>query len=136
MTVKTYPDAITSGLKLSIERASNGNSSAAVFSAVDAFHAALPDLVDFGTMVIYYFTTEYLTISALTAYNKTQDQLEQALEPMTSSFDSLKLTYTINYTENPTYRDHYEYFWGPLPDGWIEVGTAQFGGRLISRSQL
>lgn len=92
MTIKTYPDAITSGLRLSIEMGNNGNPSAAVFSAVDTFHEALADLVDFGTMVIYYFTTEYLTIPALTAYNKTQDQLEQALEPMMGGFDVLNLT--------------------------------------------
>ncbi|ROW10255.1 hypothetical protein VMCG_01944 [Cytospora schulzeri] len=136
MTIKTYPEAVVSGLKLSIQKADNGNSTTKVFSSVDAFHAALPALVDFGTMVIYYFTTDYLTISALTAYNKTQAELEEAMAPMLTTFDSLGLTYSVNYTENPTYYDHYSYFWGPLPEGWIEVGTAQFGGRLISRPQL
>lgn len=136
MTVKTYPDATVSGLKLSILKADNDNSTSRVFSAVDAFHAVLPDLVDFGTMVIYYYTTDYLTISALTAYNKTQDELQQAMVPMLDSFDSLGLTYSLNYTENPSYYDHYQYFWGPLPEGWISVGTDQLGGRLISRSQL
>lgn len=136
MTIKTYPEAIVSGLKLSVVKADNGNSSANIFSSVDAFHAALPDLVDFGTMVIYYFTTEYLTISALTAYNKTQAELEDAMAPMLAGLDALGLTYSVNYTENPTYYDHYVAYWGPLPEGWIEVGTAQFGGRLISRPQL
>lgn len=136
MTVKTYPDATVSGLKLSVLKADNGNSTSQVFSAVDAFHSLLPDLVDFGTMVIYYYTTDYLTIAALTAYNKTQEEVEQAMVPMLDKFDSLGLTYSLNYTENPSYYDHYEYFWGPLPIGWIQVGTDQFGGRLISRSQL
>lgn len=136
MTIKTYPEAVVSGLKLSIEKASNGNSTANVFNSVDAFHSALPDLVDFGAMVIYYFTTEYLSISALTAYNKTQGELEGAVAPMLASFDSLGLKYSVNYTENPTYHDHYAAYWGPLPEGWIQVGTAQFGGRLISRPQL
>lgn len=136
MTVKTYPDAVVSGLKLSLLKADNANSSAAVFSAVDEFHAALPDLVNFGTMVIYYFTDEYLTVSALTAFNKTQAELEEAMQPVLGSFDSLNLTYTLNYTESDTYLDHYEYYWGPLPEGWIQVGTDQFGGRLISTAQL
>lgn len=136
MTVKTYPDAVVSGLKLSIVKADNGNSSSKIFSAVDAFHSALPDLVDFGTMVIYYYTADYLTISALTAFNKTQDELQQAMAPMVAKFDDLGLAFSLNYTENPTYFDHYQYFWGPLPNGWIPVGTDQFGGRLISRPQL
>jgi hypothetical protein len=136
MTIKTYPEAVVSGLKLSVEKADNENSTDKIFSSVDAFHAALPGLVDFGTMVIYYFTTEYFSISALTAYNKTQVELQEAMTPMLASFDSLGLSYSVNYTENPTYYDHYSYFWGPLPEGWIEVGTAQFGGRLISRPQL
>ncbi|KAK2601094.1 hypothetical protein N8I77_010566 [Diaporthe amygdali] len=136
MTVKTYPEATVSGLKLSVEKADNNNSTNQIFHAVDAFHAALPDLVDFGTMVIYYFTTEYLSISALTAYNKTQAQLEQAMQPFLSALTSLGLQSSVNYTESPTYYDHYSAYWGPLPDGWIQVGTANFGGRLISRPQL
>ncbi|KAG6367111.1 hypothetical protein INS49_001293 [Diaporthe citri] len=136
LTVKTYPEATVSGLKLSVEKSDNGNSTDRVFEAVDAFHAALPGLVDFGTMVIYYFTTEYLSISALTAYNKTQAELEQAMQPFLSALGDLGLRHGVNYTENPTYYDHYSAYWGPLPDGWIQVGTANFGGRLISRSQL
>lgn len=137
MTIKTYPEAIVSGLKLSVEKADNNNNSTdQVFSAVDAFHAALPGLVDLGSMVIYYFTTEYLTISALTAYNKTQAELEQATQPLLSSLRSLGLRHSVSYTESPTYYDHYAAYWGPLPDGWIQVGTANFGGRLISRPQL
>lgn len=136
MTVKTYPEATVSGLKLSVEKVAHNNSTDRVFQAVDAFHAALPGLVEFGTMVIYYFTTDYLSISALTAYNRTQAELEQAMQPFLSALGSLELQPTINYTENPTYYDHYSAYWGPLPDGWIQVGTANFGGRLISRPQL
>lgn len=136
MTVKTYPDAVVSGVKLSILTADNGNSSDTIFSAVDNFHALLPDLVNFGTMVIYYFSDEFLTISALTAFNKTQAELEQAMAPILTSFDSMSLSYTTNYTEFDTYLEHYEYYWGPLPEGWIQVGTDQYGGRLISASQL
>lgn len=136
LTVKTYPEAIVSGLKFSVEKVDNGNSTDRIFEAVDSFHAALPGLVDFGTMVIYYFTTEYLSISALTAYNKTQAEIEQAMQPFISALRGLGLRHSVNYTENPTYYDHYRAYWGPLPDGWIQVGTANFGGRLISRSQL
>ncbi|KAL1862721.1 hypothetical protein Daus18300_008365 [Diaporthe australafricana] len=136
MTVKTYPEAIVSGLKLSVEKADNNNSTDQVFSAVDAFHAALPGLVDFGSMVIYYFTADYLTISALTAYNRTQAQLEQAVQPLLASLRARGLRHSVSYTESPTYYDHYAAYWGPLPDGWIQVGTANFGGRLVSRPQL
>jgi hypothetical protein len=136
MTVKTYPEAIVSGLQLSVEKINNGNSTEQVFDAIDLFHAALPSLVDFGTMVIYYFTTDYLTISALTAYNRTQKELEHAMQPFLTNLGALGLHHSVNYTENPSYYDHYSAYWGPLPDGWIQVGTANFGGRLISRPQL
>lgn len=136
MTVKTFPEAVVSGLRLAVDKADNGNSTDRVFDAVDAFHAALPGLVDFGAMVIYYFTTEYLSISALTAYNRTQAELEQAMQPFLSALGSLGLRHSVDYTENPSYYDHYSAYWGPLPDGWIQVGTANFGGRLVSRTQL
>ncbi|KAF3762614.1 FAD-binding domain-containing protein [Cryphonectria parasitica EP155] len=136
MTVKTYPGAVTSGLNLIVEKTANGNSSQSIYNGIDAFHNAIPGLVDFGAMVIYYFAADYVEISALTAFNATQDELETAMVPLLTSLDSLNLTYSVNYTEFATYVEHFIHYWGPLPDGVIEIGTAQYGGRLISRSQI
>lgn len=136
MTIKTYPGAAVSSLSLSVEKADNANSTASIFSAVDAFHAALPGLIDFGTMVVYSYTTDYLSLAPVTAFNKTLSELEGAMAPMLDSFYALGLTYSFNYTESPTYYDHLNYYFGPFPEGWITIGTVQLGSRLISRPQL
>ncbi|KAI0126627.1 hypothetical protein BJ170DRAFT_629451 [Xylariales sp. AK1849] len=135
MTVKAHPDRVVSGVKFSVA-AGDSQTTEQVFDAIDALHASITDIVDSGIMVIYYFATGYLQIPALTAYEKTRSELEQILSPFLAKLDSMGLVYTITYTEFSSYLDHYEHYWGPLPLGNIQVGTSQYGGRLIKRPQI
>ncbi|KAK8122050.1 hypothetical protein PG984_010720 [Apiospora sp. TS-2023a] len=132
VTVKAHPDRTVSGLAFTLSATDSEN----VYRAVDAFHEHLPGIVDAGTMVIYFFGASFLNIPALTAYDMTQTQLEETMAPFLTNLDSLGLKYTVDYTEFPRYLDHYAHYWGPLPLGNIQVGTAQYGGRLIARSHL
>lgn len=132
VTVKAHPDRTVSGLSFTL----SATDSEEVYRAIDAFHEHLPGIVDAGTMVIYFFGASFLNIPALTAYDMTQAQLEEATASFFAKLDSLGLKYTVDYTQFPSYLDHYAHYWGPLPLGNIQVGTAQYGGRLIKRSQL
>lgn len=58
------------------------------------------------------------------------------MAPYLSTLDSLGINYTAAYTESASYYDHYNTYFGPLPDGDISVGIAQYGGRLIPRSAV
>lgn len=75
-------------------------------------------------------------IAPLTAYNKTQAEVVSILAPYLATLDTLGVNYTATYTESATYYDHYNTYFGPLPNGAIEVGIAQYGGRLIPRSAV
>ncbi|ORY61468.1 uncharacterized protein BCR38DRAFT_347635 [Pseudomassariella vexata] len=136
ITVKAHPEATVSGAKFSLQLSDNGNSTAKLYQAIDLFHESLPDIVQDGNMVIYFFTNTFLQIPALTSYNQTQAQLEATLSPLLTKLDGLRYNYTVTYTEYPTYYEHYDHYWGPLPDGNIQVGVAQFGGRLIEHQHL
>ena len=52
-TYQAHPDAVFGGATLAF--LSSNNPTDTFYAAIDAFHAALPAMVDAGTMVVYYF---------------------------------------------------------------------------------
>ncbi|KAF9462839.1 isoamyl alcohol oxidase [Collybia nuda] len=132
MTVKAHPDTIVSGATMSFNATSNSQGD--FYAGVQAFHKALPDIVDAGVMIIYIFTNTSFTISPTTAYNKTRTEVEKILAPLVSSLTSLNVVHTVGYSESSTYYDHYNMYFGPLPIGTIQVGIAQYGARFIPRA--
>ncbi|KAI1088289.1 FAD-binding domain-containing protein [Rostrohypoxylon terebratum] len=134
MTVQTHPDNVVSGASFMIN--GSDEDSDHVFNVIDAFHAALPAIVDSGVMIIYYFTNTFLQIPAMTAYNKSLEEVEQIFQPLSESLSTIGVSLRPNLTEFPSYYEHYVHYWGPLPDGNIQVGVQLFGGRLIPRSVL
>ncbi|OHW97961.1 FAD binding domain-containing protein [Colletotrichum incanum] len=134
MTVKAHPDAKVGGATLVIMAADNDNT--AFFNAIDAFHEELAGMVDGGSMVVYYFGASFFQIAPLNAYNKTADEVKTLLAPFIARLDGLDITYTVSYSEFESYYNHYDQYYGPLPIGNIQVGIAQYGGRLIPRDDI
>lgn len=132
VTVKAYKDTVFGGAALSFF--ATNNAKAALYDGIQVFHEELSAMVDAGTMVIHYFTTDFFSISPLTAYNKTANEVKTILAPFIAKLDSLGINYTATYTEFNTYYEHYDKYFGPLPLGNIQVGIAQYGARLIPRS--
>jgi FAD/FMN-containing dehydrogenase len=129
MTVKSHPDSHVGGATLSLYALNNPGGT--FYNAIDAFHAALPAMVEAGAMVVYYFTSSFFMISPLTAYNKTSAEVASIMEPFLSTLNSMAVKYTVDYSDSNTYYEHYDKYFGPLPVGAIQVGIAQYGGRLV-----
>ncbi|TEA11815.1 FAD-linked oxidoreductase ZEB1 [Colletotrichum sidae] len=134
ITVRAHPDAPVSGASFAV--AVPDNDTALLDAVIDAFHAALPSIVDSGVMIIYIFGPGFLQSPAMTAYNKTEAEAEAILRPLTASLAALGVALEPTFTSFGSYRDHYNHYWGPLPSGNIQVGTQLFGGRLLPRSAL
>ena len=132
MTVKTFADATVGGATLSFFAAENPTET--FFKGIDAFHAALPAMVDAGSMVVYYFTTNFFMIAPLTAFGKTTPEVEAIMAPLLAQLTALGVKYNAGYTQTATYYEHYDKYFGPLPVGNIQVGIAQYGGRLVPLS--
>ncbi|EWZ31134.1 hypothetical protein BFJ70_g860 [Fusarium oxysporum] len=133
-TVRAHPEAQVSGAKFLVT-APEGRPEL-IYKAIDAFHAALPKIVDSRVMIIYFFSDSFLQIPALTAYDKTEAEVKQILQPLADSLSDLGIKFEPNFTHFPSYYEHYDHYWGPLPAGNIQVGTQLFGGRLLPRSKL
>ncbi|RAL16297.1 putative isoamyl alcohol oxidase [Aspergillus homomorphus CBS 101889] len=134
VTVKAYPDATISGAGLQFTAANV--TTEVFFEAVARFHELLPAMIDAGTTVIYEMTSSIFLINPLTAFNKTTTEVKTILAPFLSALTDLGITYSVSYTEYTSYYDHYEKYMGPLPYGNLDVGTFNYGGRLIPRSVL
>lgn len=134
MTVKAYPDTTVSGASLAFYVTSTTDDN--FYAAIEAFHSFLPGMVDAGSMVVYYFSDAFFQIAPLTAYNKTSADVKAVMAPFLAALDLLNVAYTINYSQSGTYTDHYNTYFSPLPYGHINVGIAQYGGRLIPRSTI
>lgn len=55
MTVKTFPDSYVGAATLAFYASDMSNET--FYEAINAFHAALPAMVDAGAMVVYYFSS-------------------------------------------------------------------------------
>ncbi|KAF4998728.1 hypothetical protein FGRMN_3054 [Fusarium graminum] len=133
-TVKAHPEAKVSGAKFLIT-APEGRSEL-IYDAIDAFHAALPRIVESGIMIIYFFSESFLQIPAITAYNKTETEVKQILQPFADSLAAIGIKLDPTFTQYSSYYEHYDHYWGPLPAGNIQVGTQLFGGRLLPRNKF
>ncbi|ESZ91957.1 hypothetical protein SBOR_7666 [Sclerotinia borealis F-4128] len=137
LTVKVYPDAVVSGATLAFSATTGNTTNETFWAGVEAFHSNLPAIVDAGTMVGYGVTSTAFGILGMTAYNKTQADVQALLSNFTNALTTLGISYTAAYIENPTYLDHYNYTRGPLPYGaWGGSGVNTGGGRLIPRSVI
>jgi hypothetical protein len=132
MTVKTFADATVGGGTLSFFAAQNPTET--FYQAIDAFHAALPAMVNAGSMVVYYFTSNFFMIAPLTAFGKTSAQVQTIMAPLLAQLDALGVVYNAGYTQTATYYEHFDKFFGPMPVGAIQVGIAQYGARLVPLS--
>lgn len=127
LTAKAHKALPVSGANLTF---TNANISADTFyEAVGAYHALLPPIVDAGAMSIWYFTNTSFSISPLTAPGISKDHLTAVLKPFTDTLTSLGIKYDMTVRQFPSYLAELNTMQGPL-----EVGIAQYGGRLIPRS--
>ncbi|KAJ4012637.1 hypothetical protein NW752_008350 [Fusarium irregulare] len=133
-TVRAHPEAKVSGGSFLIT-APEGHPDM-IYQAIDAFHAALPKIVDSGVMIIYFFSNSFLQIPAITAYNKTEAEVKKILQPLAESLTTLGFKFEPTFTNFPSYYEHYDHYWGPLPAGNIQIGTQIFGGRLLPRDKV
>ena len=93
-------------------------------------------MVDAGVMMVYATGKAYTTVVAATAYDTDVARLRTIAAPFLAKRDEAGVEYSPAFTEFPTYMQHFDHYFGPLPKGSIPVGTAQWGGRIVKRSQL
>ncbi|KAM0415954.1 hypothetical protein ACHAPT_013108 [Fusarium lateritium] len=134
MTVRAHYTGTIGGATL--QMAAAGVDKATFDKAVAKFHELLPAMIDHGPTVIYYVTSGVLVVKPITLVNSTGDYVrDKVLGPFTSYLAEVGIKPQVSYT-TLNYRDHYDNYMGPLPNGHIGASEYQYGGRLIPRSVI
>jgi FAD/FMN-containing dehydrogenase len=132
VTLRAHTDAQTSGSSFTISQPGLNHA-----TVLNAWHAALPAILDAGMQATVLATTSYMTVQSITGYNRTQTDLEVALAPFIQSLAAMNIALQPNYTSFASYHDHYLHYFGPLPAGLFgNAGDQLMGGRLLQRSAL
>lgn len=132
VTLRVHPEAVTSSASFTI-----AESDLDYPGIVNAWHDALPAVLDAGMMVMYYAASNAFGILTLTGYNRTQVDVAAALAPFATALAGLGFSMQPAYTQFDTYYEHYVHSYGPLTVG--SFGTAGdwlMGGRLLARGAL
>ncbi|KAG5656754.1 hypothetical protein KAF25_010307 [Fusarium avenaceum] len=133
MTVRAHKTTTIGGATLGL---GVGTDKEAFYAAITKFHELLPAMIDQGPTVVYLLTAAGLSIKPVTLANSTGDFVrDKVLAPFTDYLTKNGLKFSVSYT-TLSFRDHYELYNGPLPNGHIEASQFQYGGRLIPRSVL
>ena len=128
LTSKAHPDIPVSGANLTFT--SQGLSQDAYYDAIEFYHSTiLPAIVDSGAVSVWYFDNTSFSISPLTAPGLDVTLLNSLLDPFTQLLSSLGVNFTSVSRQFDTFLDQYNTMQTP-----IQVGIAQYGGRLIPRS--
>ena len=128
LTSRAHVDIPVSGANLTFS--SEGITKETFYAAVTAWHENLPKIVDAGAMTVYYITSAAFTLTPFTGPGISAKEAEELLRPFVDALDRLGIQFNMTGpTDFPTYLDEFNTF--QLP---VEVGTAQYGGRLIPRS--
>ncbi|KZM21974.1 uncharacterized protein EKO05_0005035 [Ascochyta rabiei] len=131
LTVRAYESKTVGGAAMQLLASSTTPENYAAVTA--KFVELLPAMIDAGAMVVFLISTQYLVIKPLTVWDSSAAKAKEILTPFSDYLVTLGITPPIAYSEL-SYRDHYDHYLGPLPQGSFEVNRYQFGGRLIPRS--
>lgn len=133
VTVKAFKDDIVGGAFLSFNK--TGVTDDTFWKGIEAFHTALPAIVDSGATVVYSLDNSSFYVVPLTAPGKTEAQVSALLKPFLSRMKSLSVHVTATVTSSAGFLEHFERYLGPLPYGLplINIIDVSLAGRLIPR---
>lgn len=132
MTVRAYPAKQVGGAAMQLLASSTTPEKFA--AAGSKLIELLPGMIDAGAMVVYLMSTQYIVLKPVTVWDSSAAYVKDVvLAPFAKALTDLGITPPIVYSEL-SYRDHYNRYMGPLPQGAYEVNRYQFGGRLIPRT--
>ena len=131
LTARAFPDGEIGGASLTF--ISEAVSSETYWKAIGVFHQSVPSYVDIGGIVDYIASSTGLGINVLNFPGKTKAQVHSIVQPLADSLTQLGITYTLNITSFPTFIQHFNNYFGPLPYA-VDASTQVSGIRLIPRS--
>ncbi|KAI0871046.1 FAD binding domain protein [Hypoxylon argillaceum] len=133
VTVKAYKDGVVGGALIQWNKTSDNDEN--FWKGIEAFHTALPGLVDSGATALYSLTNDSFTVVPVTSPGSTAQQMNALLQPFQAKMKALNISVALTITSFPTFLEHFNYYLGPLPTGLpvVNIIDVTLSGRLIPR---
>jgi hypothetical protein len=132
MTARVHPDGPIGTATLSFN-ATSAPSNDAYVSALNAWWAFLPSLLEAGVTPSFNIFANHFLVPTTTAPGKTAAEVQTSYLPYLLKLKQLGIPYAFASSTTPNYLSHYNQTDGPLPDGPWEASSL-FNSRLIPRS--
>ena len=133
MTVRAHLDGTVGGASLALPQAGITNDT--FWSAVETFQSGLPQLTEDGAVIIYSVLSGTFIVNSMSFPGSKESEVRSKLAYFTDYLDSQQLSYTLNVTSYPKYIDHFNEYWGPLPEGNFNP-LSFLASRLLPRSLI
>jgi FAD/FMN-containing dehydrogenase len=133
LTAKAHPDREMGGASLAFSSADISQDT--YWDMIDLWHAGLPAIVDAGAHTVNVISRETFILLGLTWPGHSAEEIVTLLQPFTTSLKKQNIVYSLNVTSFPSFIEHFNKFFGPLPFGPpFDNPSWLIGGRLIPRS--
>ncbi|KAH3908845.1 hypothetical protein HBI56_072120 [Parastagonospora nodorum] len=132
MTSRVHADSIIGAASLSFN-ATSAPSNDSFVSALNAWWAFLPSLVDVGATPSWNIFAGNFLVPNTTAPGRTAADMDTLYSPFLSELKRLGIPYAFESFSAPNYLQHYNDTDGPLPDGPY-AASPLFNSRLIPRT--
>lgn len=134
LTVRAHPNLPVGGAGFLLLASQTSSENFAAAASILSAH--LPRMVEQGAMVVYSLRAQYLAVRSVLVWNSTAEYVrEVVMAPFVADVEELGIKLQVKYS-TLSYRDHYENYLGPLPEGILPVGDHQGGGRLLPKATL
>ncbi|KAI5814621.1 hypothetical protein BZA77DRAFT_339056 [Pyronema omphalodes] len=131
MTVKAFPDEVTTIAKVTWTNDGTEEQEEAFWKAVGFFHQQTLGYTDAGITSVNVAMKGLFMLTPFFAMGFSKEETYAMLMPLLNKLSELKVPHTVNVTEYSGYQAAFSAGFGN-----IEVGIAQYGGRLIPRKTV
>ncbi len=128
VTLKTFPEVVTSGAFLDI----NTRDTTLFWKAVAAFHSRANDYVSKGMFVYYELFQGLFRVHPFTAPGMTKKELDAFLKPLWDDLTNQSIPFTQSSQEFPTFFELYTAMFEDEGAG----ASALTGGRIFSKDDI
>lgn len=129
LTVKAYPDIPVTAGTLTFTHDGTAENVEKWYEALDVIHQLTSSYTDRGAFSVNVYFTGSFSLGPFFGLGLTKADTVEILQPLVDKLEDLGLPYTYNMTEFPGYKSAFDSSFD-----YIQVGIAQYGGRIIPRS--
>lgn len=131
MTAKIHPEGPVGAGALSFNSSDVGNET--YWQAISTWFEYLPSMIPGGNTFGLVMTAETFSIVSITMPDQNSSDVTATLGPYLKAIESLGVNYTFQPRTDPSYLQHFNTDFGPLPYGGYPINTL-FHSRLIPRA--